>query len=424
MSWDSIFIFSFLLFLVIRVPIAVALLGSSLIFLVGTEQNLQIIPQIMASSFNSFVLLCIPLFMIAGELMNTGGVTHRLFGFARTVVGHIKGGLGHVNVLASMIFAGMTGSAVADAAGLGVVEMKAMTDDGFDVEYSAAITAASSTIGPIIPPSISLVLYGSMTGTSIGALFLGGVIPGVIMGMSLLVAGYIISKKKNYPASARATWGMRGSAFIKAFPALLTPAIILGGILTGVVTPTEAAVVAVLYSMVLGVLYRELNWRSLGKCMFSVAKSISTIVFIVAAASVFGWILTYIGLPQRLAEALLQISGNKYVIMLVLNLLLLFLGCFMESIAIILILVPMLMPIVDAVGIDRVQFGVVMAINIAIGLCTPPVGVCLYIVAAIGKVSLESVCKAIWPFVIALLAALALVSYVPAVTLWLPGVLL
>jgi tripartite ATP-independent transporter DctM subunit len=424
MSWDSIFIVSFLVFLVIRVPIAVALLGSSLIFLVGTDQNLQIIPQIMTSAFNSFVLLCIPLFMIAGELMNTGGVTNRLFDFARTIVGHIKGGLGHVNVVASMIFAGMTGSAVADAAGLGVVEMKAMTDDGFDVEYSAAITAASSTIGPIIPPSISLVLYGSMTGTSIGALFLGGVIPGLVMGTSLLVAGYVISKKKNYPASAKASWGARGAAFIKAFPSLLTPAIILGGILTGIVTPTEAAVVAVLYSMALGVFYGELDLQKLFRCMFSVAKSISTIVFIVAAASVFGWILTYIGLPQRLADALLQISGNKYVIMLALNLLLLFLGCFMESIAIILILVPMLMPIVDAVGISRVQFGVVMAVNIAVGLCTPPVGVCLYIVAAIGKTSLEAVCRAIWPLVAALLVALALISYVPATVLWLPGVLL
>jgi tripartite ATP-independent transporter DctM subunit len=378
----------------------------------------------MTSAFNSFVLLCIPLFMIAGELMNTGGVTNRLFDFARTIVGHIKGGLGHVNVVASMIFAGMTGSAVADAAGLGVVEMKAMTDDGFDVEYSAAITAASSTIGPIIPPSISLVLYGSMTGTSIGALFLGGVVPGVIMGTSLLVAGYVISKRKNYPSSARATWGKRGSAFVKAFPSLLTPTIILGGILTGIVTPTEAAVVAVLYSMALGLFYRELSGRDILRCMFSVAKSISTIVFIVAAASVFGWILTYIGLPQRLADALLQVSNNKYAIMLVLNLLLLFLGCFMESIAIILILVPMLMPIVDAVGIDRVQFGVVMAINIAVGLCTPPVGVCLYIVAAIGKISLESVCRAIWPLVIALMSALALISYVPALTLWLPGALL
>jgi C4-dicarboxylate transporter DctM subunit len=244
------------------------------------------------------------------------------------------------------------------------------------------------------------------------------------MGISLLISGYIISKKKNYPAAAKATWGKRGSAFIKAFPSLLTPAIILGGILTGVCTPTEAAAVAVLYSMVLGMFYRELDWQGVLRCMFSVAKSISTIVFIVAAASVFGWILTYIGLPQRLADALLQISDNKYVIMLVLNLLLLFLGCFMESIAIILILVPMLMPIVDAVGIDRVQFGVVMAVNIAIGLCTPPVGVCLYIVAAIGKTSLESVCRAIWPLVIALLAALAIISYVPATVLWLPGVLL
>jgi tripartite ATP-independent transporter DctM subunit len=424
MSWDSIFILSFLVFLVMRVPIAVALLGSSLIFLVGTGQDLRIIPQIVVLSFNSFILLCIPLFMIAGELMNTGGMTTRLFDFAKTIVGHVRGGLGHVNVLGSMIFAGMTGSAVADAAGLGVIEMKAMKDDGYDTEFAAAITAASATIGPIIPPSISFVLYGSMTGTSIAALFLGGVLPGVAMGISLMVACYFISKRKNYPASAKATWRKRGSAFIKALPSMLTPAIIIGGMLRGVCTPTEAAAVAVLYALILGVLYREMTWQKLLGSMYSVAKSISTILFIVASASVFGWILTYIGLPQRLADALLQISNNKYVMMLVLNLLLLFLGCFMESIAIILIMVPMLMPIVDAVGIDRVQFGVVMAVNISIGLCTPPVGVCLFIVAAIGKITLESVCRTIWPMVLALLVALAFISYIPATVLWLPNALM
>jgi tripartite ATP-independent transporter DctM subunit len=425
MSWDSIFIFSFLVFLVIRVPVAFALLGSSMIYLLGTGHSLMIIPQILGTTFNSFVLLCIPLFMFAGELMNTSGVSTRLFNFARSIIGHVQGGLAHVNILGSMIFAGMTGSAVADAAGLGAIEMKAMAEDGYDIEYAAAMTAASSTIGPIIPPSISMVIYGAITGTSIGALFVGGVIPGIAMGISLMIANYFISKKRNYPKFTKATWSERGIAFIKALPALVTPAVIVGGILKGICTPTEAAVLAVLYSIALGMFfYHELTWKDVVQCMFSVGKSISTIVLIVCAASVFGWILTYTGLPQRFGEALLHVSSNPYVIMLVLNLLLLFIGLFMESIAIILIMVPMLMPVIDAVGIDRVHFGVVIAINIALGLCTPPVGMCLFIVTAIGKTTLEGVCRAIWPLFLALLAALAVVSYVPATVLWLPSVLM
>ncbi len=424
MAWDAVFILSFLALLIVRAPIAIALLGSSLIFLLGSGISLQVLPQIMAATFDSFVLLAIPLFMIAGELMNTGGVTNRLFTFAQSLVGHIPGSLSHVNVVASMIFAGMTGSAVADCAGLGVIEMKAMRDAGYDTEYSAAITAASSTIGPIIPPSISFVLYGSLTGTSIGALFLGSCLPGVMMGLSLLVAGYIISKRRNYPCSGKMSWKERFKAFIVALPAILTPAIILGGILTGVFTPTEAAAAAVVYAMVLGmVFYREVTPRHLARSLLTVAKNISTIMIIVSSAAVFGWILAYVGIPGRIAELLLGFSKSKIMILLVLNLFLLAVGCFMESIAIIMILVPMLMPVIDGAGIDRVHFGVIMAINIAIGLVTPPVGVCLYIVANIGKIPFESVVKAIWPLVVALLCALALVTYVPPLTLWLPSLL-
>jgi tripartite ATP-independent transporter DctM subunit len=369
-------------------------------------------------------LLAIPLFMIAGELMNTSGITTRLFTFAQSLVGHIPGSLSHVNVIASMIFAGMTGSAVADAAGLGAIEIKAMKDAGYDSEYAAAITAASSTIGPIIPPSISFVLYGSLTGTSIGALFLGGVLPGAMMGVSLLVAGYIISVKRNYPRAGRMTMKERFWAFIAAFPAILTPVIILAGILTGVFTPTEAAAVAAVYALALGILYRELTPKGIAKSLLSVSKNIATIMIIVASASVFGWILSYVGIPTRIADSLIGISDNKYVILLILNLFLLFVGCFMESIAIILVLVPMLIPVLDAVGIDKVHFGVIMAVNIAIGLCTPPVGVCLYVVANLAKTSFESVCGAVWPLLIALLVALGLITYVPALTLWLPGVLM
>lgn len=421
MSWDVVFYVSFLVLLFLKAPIAIALSGSSLIFLLGSGISLKVIPQIMATTFDSFVLLAIPLFMFAGELMNSGGITTRLFTFVNSMVGHIRGSLSHVNVINSMIFAGMSGSAVADAAGIGAVELRAMQEAGYDTPYAAALTAASSAVGPIIPPSISMVLYGSLTGTSVGALFLGGFFPGVLMGLFMLITGYFICKKRNYPCSGRKTWNERFHAFIGTLPALMTPVLIIGGILSGVCTPTEAAAIAAVYTICLGLAYRELTIESLRGSLLSVGKNISAIMFIVCSAAVFGWILAYVGIPSKLASTILGLSDNKYMVLLILNIFLLFIGLFMESIAIILILVPMLMPVIDAVGIDRVHFGVVMAVNIAIGLCTPPVGVCLYIVARVGQVSIESVIKAIMPLLGALLAALAVTTYFPPIVLWLPS---
>jgi tripartite ATP-independent transporter DctM subunit len=406
----------------LRLPIAYCLGLSSVIYLVGEGISLKAVPQMMASTFDSFVLLAIPLFMLSGELMNNGGVTDRMYDFAQKLVGHIRGGLAHVNVLGSMIFAGMSGSAVADAAGLGNMEIKAMTDRGFDPDFSAAVTAASSTVGPVIPPSIPFVLYGSMAGVSVGALFLGGFIPGLLMGIAMMIACYFISVKRNYPRDKRATFKEIAKATLKAIPSLTTPLIIIGGIMSGICTPTEAAMVAVIYAIILGFIYKELNFIKLKEIFLKVCVNSASTMIIVSTAMVFAWILGYSGVTQSLADGLLSITHNKYVMFLLLNIILLIVGCFMDTIAALLVIVPILVPVCQAVGIDLVQFGVVVTLNLMIGLITPPVGVCLYVVARAADISFERVVKATFPFMLVLTAVLLLISYVPCLVTWLPGV--
>jgi tripartite ATP-independent transporter DctM subunit len=419
-----LFFISFLVLIVLRFPIAYALGVSSVIYFVGEGVSLKVIPQIMTSTFDSFVLLAVPLFMLAGELMNSGGITDRLFNFANKLVGHVKGGLAHVNVVASMIFAGMTGSAVSDAAGLGVIEIKAMLDEGFDPDFSAAVTAASSTIGPVIPPSIPFVLYGSMAGVSVGGLFLGGAIPGVIMGLALMIFCYLISIKRNYPCHKRTVIKELARSFLTALPPLMTPIIIIGGILGGIFTPTEAAVVAVVYALVLGIfIYKELNFEKIGEILLKVAKNTASIMIIVSLATVFGWVLSYQGFTQTISQGLLGITHNKFLILLLINLILLIVGCFMETIAALLIVVPMFVPVCQAVGIDLLQFGVITTLNLMIGLITPPVGVNLYVVSRVANVAFERTVKAIWPFVIVLFGVLMLISYVPSLVTYLPSLL-
>lgn len=417
-----IFIISFLVLIMLRLPIAYCLGLSSVIYLVGEGISLKAVPQMMASTFDSFVLLAIPLFMLSGELMNNGGVTDRMYDFAQKLVGHIRGGLAHVNVLGSMIFAGMSGSAVADAAGLGNMEIKAMTDRGFDPDFSAAVTAASSTVGPVIPPSIPFVLYGSMAGVSVGALFLGGFIPGLLMGIAMMIACYFISVKRNYPRDKRATFKEIAKATLKAIPSLTTPLIIIGGIMSGICTPTEAAMVAVIYAIILGFIYKELNFIKLKEIFLKVCVNSASTMIIVSTAMVFAWILGYSGVTQSLADGLLSITHNKYVMFLLLNIILLIVGCFMDTIAALLVIVPILVPVCQAVGIDLVQFGVVVTLNLMIGLITPPVGVCLYVVARAADISFERVVKATFPFMMVLIGVLLLISYVPCLVTWLPGV--
>lgn len=420
-----IFIGSFLLFIILRLPIAFCLGASSLIYLVGSGTSLLILPQIMATTFDSFVLLAIPLFMMAGELMNSGGITKRLFGFATKLVGHIKGGLAHVNIVSNMIMAGMSGSAVADASGIAVIAIPSMEQEGFDVDFSAAITAAASTIGPIIPPSIPFVIYAATSGVSVGALFIAGAIPGVLMGLFLMVASYIISIRRGYPCHPRAKLSELFASFMAAFPPLLTPLIIIGGILSGAFTPTEAAAVAVFYALVLGLfVYKELTFNGLLNVILSVAKNSASIMIIISMASVFAYVLAYQGIAKSAADIILSITANKYIILVILNLLLLIVGCFMEPTSTLLVLVPMLFPVIDTVGIDRVHFGVVAVLNLMIGLLTPPVGVCLYIVAKVAKISFERTVTAVWPFIMVLLMVLIIITYIPVIVLYLPNVIL
>lgn len=393
-------------------------------YLLASGISLKVIPQIMTSTFESFVLVAIPLFMLSGELMNNGGITDRMYGFAKKLVGHIRGGLAQVNVVGSMIFAGMSGSAVADAAGLGLMEIKAMIDEGFDPDFSAAITAASSTVGPIIPPSIPFVLYGSMAGVSIGGLFLGGTIPGLLMGLVMMVTSYFISIKRNYPKSERATFKELVVATGRALPSLLTPVIIVGGIIFGICTPTEAAAVAVVYAFVLSLIYRELTLASLKKVFLSVAQNAASIMIIVSTAMVFGWILGYEGFAQSLANGIFNITHNKYLILLILNGILVIVGCFMDTTAAMLVVVPMLVPVCQAVGIDLIHFGVMATLNLMVGLITPPVGVCLYVATRAANISFERMVKAIMPFILALIGALLLVAYVPSLVTYLPNLLL
>lgn len=411
---------------VIGAPIAYVIgLPVTLIILLTTQVPLKIVPQMMTAAVNSFPLMAIPFFLLAGNLMNTSGVTHRIFNFAQKLVGHVPGGLGHVSVVASMIFSGMTGSAVAEAGGLGVVELEAMTKRGYDMDFSAGIIVSSATIGPVIPPSVIFVLYGVLAEVSVGALFLAGLIPGLLMGLSLMVRVYLISRKKNYPVSPRAAFSEIWHAFTEAFLPLLTPVIIIGGMLTGVFTPTEAAVVAVVYAIILGgLVYRELTLAALWHTIRVTGVQTASVMMITATAVVLGWVLTRSQFSQALTDSVLGITRNPQWILLLLNIFLLVSGCFIEVIAALIIYTPVFIPLIKAVGIDPVHFGVVMTLNLMIGLLTPPFGMGLYVVQKIAQISFEEIVRAAVPFILPLIIVLFLITYVPEFCLFLPRLLL
>lgn len=423
-----VFLIALLLLIFGGMAIAFAMGVTSLIVVV-IDRGIGNIPfgimaQRMVYGVNSFPLLAIPFFLLAGRLMNTSGITDRIFKFCNVLIGHVQGGLGHVNILASMIFAGMSGSAVSDAVGLGQIELKAMRDQGYDDEFSAAITAASSTIGPIIPPSIPMVLYGVLGNVSIGALFIGGIIPGVLMGLFMMTVVSIIAKRRNYPVHKRA--GFRDvvrATFAALFP-LFCPVILIGGIWTGIFTPTEAAAVAVVYSMGLGlILYRELNFRSLIRVLREALDDTSIILFIISAASLYGWLLARYQIPSGIAERILSLTQEPMVILLLVNGFLLVVGCFMESLAAINILTPILLPLVMKVGIDPLHFGVVMVLNLMIGLLTPPVGMVLFAVQRVSGVPFDRLQRALLIYFIPLLLVLLLITLFPSLVMWLPSTL-
>ena len=387
----------------------------------GSRVNIPMLSQRMQYGVNNFLLLAIPLFILAAKLMNTAGITTRLFNFARLLVGFLPGGLGHANTVASLIFAGMSGAAVADAAGLGQVELKAMKDEGYDSDFSVAITAASSTIGPIFPPSIPMVIYALVAEESVGKLFLGGVVPGLVMTVALMLMVAYYAHQRGYPRTPFP--GLRAILYVasKAVLPILTPIILLGGIWSGMFTPTEAAAVAVAYALVLGVIvYKELHPRDLGTIFMETAKETAAIGIIICAANFFGWLLLRTGLTNKVATGITQFTTNPIVFLILVNLFLLVVGCFMETVVAILIVTPMLMPVVLKLGIDPIHFGLVLVLNLMIGLLTPPFGVVLFVMAGISDLPFERVVRATLPFLIPLLAVLALITFFPPIVTWLP----
>jgi TRAP-type C4-dicarboxylate transport system permease large subunit len=455
---------SFLALMVTGIPVAIAMAGSALIYIwwTGTTPSMVVVHR-MISGIDSFPLLAVPFFIFAGNLMNNAGITNRIYNFALALVGWLKGGLGHVNIVGSVIFAGMSGTAIADAAGLGTIEIKAMRDHGYSAEFSVGVTAASATLGPIIPPSLPFVIYGMMANVSIGSLFLAGVIPGVVMTLMMMITVAFIARRNNWGGDALFSWAKLGSASIEivvvmAFPlvtwlltragvsvnmavgitlvallladwyfdfsavmALMAPVILIGGMTLGWFTPTEAAMAAVIWALFLGLVrYRSMTLRSLARATLDTIETTASVLFIVTAASIFAWLLTVSQAAQLMTDAILGFTQNKWVFLLLANVLILIVGCFIDTIAAITILVPILLPIVLKLGIDPLHFGLIMTLNLMIGLLHPPLGMVLFVLARVAKLSVERTTVAILPWLVPLFAALIAITYVPEITLWLP----
>ncbi len=408
--------------LVCGVPVAVSLAAPSIIYILMTgDVPSHVVVHRMVNGVDSFPLLAVPFFILAGNLMNAANITDRIFGFARALVGWLPGGLAHVNVGSSIIFAGMSGAAVADAGGLGTIEIKAMQDAGYDTEFSVGVTASSSTIGPIIPPSLPMVVYGVLASASIGQLFAAGFMPGLLMGLSLMIIIAWQSKKKGYGRDTTFSWPMLWLGFRRAFLSLLTPVIIIGGIMTGIFTPTEAAIAAVFYALILGlVIYRTLTWKNLVRISMETAETTAIIMLIVAGASIFSWILTSSQITEKLAGLILSFTSSKLVIILLITAIILVVGCFMETIAAITILVPVLLPIAMKVGMDPVHFGVILVLNLMLGLLTPPVGMVLYVLSRVANIPFERCVAGTFPLVIPLAIVLLLITFIPDLCMWLP----
>lgn len=411
---------------VIGVPIVFGMIiSTTIVIIIFKPIGFLLITQKMMVGMDSFILLAIPFFTFAGLIMTEGGVTKRLMRFARTIVGHWPGGLGHVNVVASMLFSGISGTGTADAAGLGRIEAPLMLDSGYPRAFTGAITAASSTLGPIVPPSVPMVVFGALCSVSVGRLFLGGILPGVLMGIGLIIYILIMAKRYNFPLEKRASFGEVLASFKDSVLALILPIMVLVGIVGGVFTPTEAAAVAAVYAIVVTmVVYRELSISDLGRVFLDTAKVSGTIMVVVGAASVFGHLLLIGGFGDQLMALFDIMGGSTQVLLLTMLIIILILGCFIESCALIIMLGPILLPVILKLGVDPVHFGVMMVLAVMLGLITPPVGLVAYIICDIVGISLGAFTKAILPFFIVLAVVLVIIAYVPPITLYIPNLIM
>lgn len=456
----------FLGFMATGVPVAIAMAAACLVLalVTGMVPDFVVIHR-MVGGLDSFPLLAVPFFILAGNLMNSAGITNRIYNFALALVGWMRGGLGHVNIVGSVVFAGMSGTAIADAAGLGTIEIKAMQDHGYSTEFSVGVTAASATLGPIIPPSLPFVIYALFANVSVGALFLAGILPGAVMAILMMVTVAFFAHKNKWGADIPFQWGrvLRGFGelfIVLGWPALMwafieyagtdpnltvlaglillfvadwkfrfnavlpimTPVLLIGGMTAGVFTATEGAIAACVWALFLGLVwYKTLHWRKLVKVTMDTIETTSAVLLIVAAASIFGWMLTATRTTEMIAAWVLSFTQNPQVFLLLANLLMLFVGCFLEPTAAITILVPILLPIVQKLGIDPVHFGLVMVLNLMIGLLHPPMGLVLFVLARVSKLSVERTTVAILPWLVPLLVSLVVVTYIPSISLWLPN---
>jgi tripartite ATP-independent transporter DctM subunit len=416
------FLSVFLALLLAGLPIALALGVGAMIhlYLSGHGALILAFPQRMLAGVDIFVLLTIPLFLLAGGLMNIGGITDRIIDFARAMVGHRRGGLSSVTVLSSMFFAGISGSATAEASAIGTLLIPAMTRQGIPAPYAASLVGVSALIGPIIPPSIPLIVFGVLSGVSIGQLFIAGVVPGLLMTLGFLLYAAWYAKRQGFPLVPKASWPERWQATRRTLPALMLPVIIIVGIKAGIFTTTESAVVAVVYALIIGFLYRNLTIRRVWETLAATTIVTSALLFIVAMASIVAFVFTIEQIPGEVAKYLLSLTDNTFLILLMLNVCLLILGMFLEPITIMILTMPILLQIMKLTGMDPVQFGLMVVLNVVIGMATPPVGICLFIVCAIARASLVEVSRAAMPLIAIAIAVLAIVALVPPVTLFLP----
>ena len=422
----TILLGTFIVLLILHTPISFALLTSAILTSFYLEVPLMSVAVQMVKGIHSFSLLAIPFFILAGEIMGAGGISRRIIEFTNVLVGRVRGGLAQVNILASMFFGGISGSAIADVSSIGALLIPMMVDSGYDEDYSVDVTITSACQGLIIPPSHNMIIFAvSAGGLSEGRRFLGGILPGVMLGVALMVISYVIAVKRGYPKGDMVSFKEGMQIASSAILGLLTAVIIIGGVIGGIFTATESAAVACLYAFIITFfVYKEIPIRKMDEILMSALKTLATVLALLACCNAFGWFLAYLRVPALITSALLGVSSNRVVVLLLINILLLALGTIMDMAPLIMITTPILLPVTQAIGMDPVQFGVMMVLNLAIGLCTPPVGAVLFVGCTIGKISMEKLTKSLIPFYVAMIAVLMLVTFVPQVVLFVPDLLL